>query len=106
MGQVVGKTRVEVRNEVDLLQKPSVSSEFAGECVRSVGAVQSLVVVVDEVPEQSILPMRQRTESYGDAQKAREVGQGRVIDRQGFRHLEAQDRAHHDDGMAEQECEV
>src|SRR5579863_493727 len=67
IADVIGEVLVVVGNEVGLLQKSAAGTDFAGEsCDRGIRAVEARIVVVDEIAEQAVLPLRHRSEAQRD----------------------------------------
>ena len=62
--EIVGEGLVVVVNEIDGLEEATARADFACETGDgAIGALEGAVVVVDEVAEQTILPMSKRADA-------------------------------------------
>src|SRR5271157_1587811 len=94
VAEVVGKGLVVVRHQVGLLQEPAAGADFSGKSGdRLIGAVEARVVVVDEVAEQPVLPLRDGSEAERDCLGVDELRVDRLLD------FKADPGAEDDDGM-------
>ena len=96
--QIIGKRVVEVRDEVDRAEEALPGADLA--CHRGsrrVGDVERCVIVVDEIPEQPILPLCEI------AKPQRHRGERAVGSGHGIVDLEPQQRPDHADRMPDKQ---
>src|ERR1017187_4893252 len=99
--EIISELLIIIVDQVDLLQESLVGTELAREAGdRCVGAVKGVVVVIDEVTEEPILPVLQRSKPQRKSNLANQIEGDR------FFHLQTNAGAQNSDRMADEQREV